>query len=200
MSFAYDGAGRLTQATRVASPLVSIENNSVPIADAFPGSLESYEYSYDPAQNLLARSIIQAGIETAQDLPVDTSGRNRPGSIDSRPLTWDASGNLVEKDGRRFFYDFHNRLQKVTDAQGNVIAEYTYDAFNRRIRRSVGGDVIETVWNGWQPIEEYRNGQLLSRRTYGLGMDEILHIAKDLDGDGSLEKSLSRSTTAPAIS
>jgi len=46
---------------------------------------------------------------------------------------------------------------------------------------------IGCVWSGWQPIEEYKNGQLASRRTYGVGIDEIVKLETDLNGDGVVE-------------
>ncbi|MCP3995803.1 MAG: RHS repeat-associated core domain-containing protein [bacterium] len=49
------------------------------------------------------------------------------------------------------------------------------------------GKVREVIWDGWQSIEEYKDGQLTNRRTYGLGLDEIVWMDNDLDGDGTLE-------------
>jgi RHS repeat-associated protein len=45
----------------------------------------------------------------------------------------------------------------------------------------VGTETHAIVWNGWQPIEEYKNGQLTSRRTYGAGLDEIVQLETHLD-------------------
>jgi hypothetical protein len=45
----------------------------------------------------------------------------------------------------------------VSHANGDEVATYEYDTFNRRLKKTVGTDVVETAW---QPVEEYRNSQL----------------------------------------
>ena len=77
----------------------------------------------------------------------------------------------------------------MTDSVGTEIASYTYDAFNRRIAKTAGGLTEETAWAGWQPLERYEAGQLAERRTYGAGLDEVVRIESDLDGDGTLDQS-----------
>lgn len=100
-----------------------------------------------------------------------------------------SQGNLTEKGNLRFHWDYRNRLTRVTDSVGTEIASYTYDAFNRRIAKAAGGVTEETVWAGWQPLERYAAGQLAERRTYGAGLDEVVRIESDHDGDGVLERS-----------
>ena len=121
------------------------------------------------------------------ELPLDGSGRNRPGAIGGEPLTWDANGNLVQQGDRRFHYDYRNRLTRITGPGGAELARYGYDAFNRRVEKTVAGVSEETVWGGWQNLETYRSGQLESRRTFGVGLDEIVRQEVDLDGDGTVE-------------
>jgi len=68
------------------------------------------------------------------------------------------------------------------------VASYRYDAFNRRVEKRVGETREETVWSGWQSLETYRDGALASRRTYGLGLDEVVKLEQDRDGDGALDE------------
>ena len=145
-------------------------------------------FRLDEPDNLLARTEESALGTATVELPLDASGRNRPGSVDGVPLAWDASGNLVAKGDLTLHYDFRNRLTRVDGPSGELVS-YAYDALNRRVRRTEGGVVTETVWDGWQPIEEYENGQLVERRTYGVGLDELLWVERDADGNGSLEAS-----------
>jgi len=183
LKLAHDGAGRLIQAERTVNLPA---NNSAPAAG---GLAAGYGYTYDAAQNLLARSEARAGIETDTAMPLDGSGRNRPGQVDGINLAWDAQGNLTEKGNLRFHWDYRNRLTRVTDSVGTEIASYTYDAFNRRIAKTAGGVTEETAWAGWQPLERYEAGQLAERRTYGAGLDEVVRIESDLNGDGTLDQS-----------
>lgn len=158
-----------------------------PPAAAQPG--ESHRFEYDPAGNLLSRTTVEDGVTTRVDLPLDGSGRNRPASVAGIPLEWDGNGNLVRKGDLRFRYDYRNRLSAVTDLHGQVLVNYTYDAFNRRVRQAVAGEVHETVWQDWRPVETYVDGKLRTRRVYGRELDEIVRLERDGDGDGVLEQS-----------
>ncbi|HKI05513.1 MAG TPA: Ig-like domain-containing protein [Thermoanaerobaculia bacterium] len=183
----YDKAGRVTEAARSTAP-VATPNNTKPDPLAVAGLSNSFNFKYDAAQNLVERRTENDKIFATEPMPLDGSGRNRPASINGIQLEWDANGNLTRKGSFKFLYDYRNRLTRVTDLADNTFATYVYDAFNRRISKTVGGDVQVVVWDGWQAIEEYKGGQLASRRTFGAGLDEMVQVEKDLDGNGSLEQ------------
>jgi RHS repeat-associated protein len=149
---------------------------------------EEHHYTYDAAENLLSRTVVRGGVPTEQTLPLDGSGRNRPASVAGVPLEWDANGNLTRKGDLSFACDFRNRLTEVRDAQGTVLASYTYDAFNRRVEQRIGIDILQTAWSGQRPIETSVNGTLRTRRTYGAGLDQVVRIEHDADGEGVLEQ------------
>ncbi|MEM7586358.1 MAG: RHS repeat-associated core domain-containing protein, partial [Acidobacteriota bacterium] len=188
-AFAYDGAGRLTIAAEKPDPLAEIANNSAPQPSALANEPEAQRFTYDAAQNLVSKIEVTYGVAETTALPTDGSGRNRPGSVDGQGLVWDANGNLIEKGDLRFAYDFRNRLTRVTDSLDAEVARYTYDVFNRRIKVEEGAEVRESVWDGWRSIEDYEGGVLAGRRTYGLRLDEMVSMERDLDGDGTLEQS-----------
>ena len=183
--FAYDEAGRLARAAKSGAPLSAAADNSV-LKPADLSQPDAFAYTYDAAQNLLAKTDAPSGVPVTTALPLDASGRNRPGSVNGVPLQWDKNGNLIQKGNLSFHYDFRNRLVQVTGASDNhaEIAHYDYDAFNRRITTTVGGDSRTTIWQGWRPIEEYAGATLKQRRTYGSGLDEIVYLESDLDGSG----------------
>ncbi len=91
--------------------------------------------------------------------------------------TWDANGNLTSKGDLHFEYDYRNRLTRVT-RNGHEVAAYGYDAFNRRVEKSVDGAVQQTTWSGWQALEKSENGQTTERRVYGNGLDELVQLEK----------------------
>lgn len=184
---AYDKAGRVTEAARSTAP-VATPNNTTADPLAVAGLSNSFNFKYDAAQNLVERRTEKDKIFEAEPMPLDGSGRNRPASINGIQLEWDANGNLTRKGNFKFLYDYRNRLTRVTDLADNTFATYVYDAFNRRTSKTVGGDVRTVVWDGWQAVEEYKGGQLASRRTFGAGLDEIVRMENDLDGDGNLEQ------------
>jgi RHS repeat-associated protein len=185
----YDEAGRVERMARMTRPEETVPNNTSPEASALAAVPDRFDYAYDPVQNLLKQDEDDDGVAKKEvPLPPDASGRNRPASISGMSLGWDGNGNLMSKGDRHFKYDFRNRLTQVTDLAGNVLVAYTYDAFNRRIRTEVGGEVDEVVWAGDNEIEDYVDGQLTRRRTFGLGLDEVALFEADLDGDGTLEQ------------
>jgi YD repeat-containing protein len=184
LRYEYDGAGRVSSAVRVNDPLAA--EGQPGVQRAFASLPRRFDFQYDAAQNLLSRTATEQCQEERVDLPADSSGRNRPASVGGVPLEYDTSGNLVRKGDLHFYYDYLDRLARVTGPAGEV-ARYKYDSFNRRVEKIAGGHTVTTVWSGWRPIEEYRDGQLSSRRTYGLGLDEIALLELDRDGDGILE-------------
>ncbi|HKI00989.1 MAG TPA: Ig-like domain-containing protein [Thermoanaerobaculia bacterium] len=184
--FGYDGAGRLTQAGKALNP--ALANNSVAPPQDFANLPDAFGYTYDKAQNLLVRTEKDDGVAKAVALPLDGSGRNRPASVGPVALEWDSNGNMIRKGDLRFQYDYRNRLARVSRANGEEVATYQYDAFNRRIAKVVAGETRETTWRGWQPVEERRNGDLDQRRVYGLGLDEMVQLQVDLNGDGQADQ------------
>ena len=184
--FSYDEAGQLEMTGAMVAPTSQIPNNSTFSATA-PGSLLSLQiYEYDAARNLRSRLFVAPGVIALYDTPPDASGRNRPALAGGEALAYDANGNLTHKGDMAFEYDFRNRLTRVSRS-GEEVAAYTYDAFDRRIEKQLGSDTETTVWSGWRPVETYRNGVIEGRQVYGLGLDEIAELQRDLDGDGNLE-------------
>ncbi|MDY7093844.1 MAG: Ig-like domain-containing protein [Acidobacteriota bacterium] len=183
----YDPAGRLAQVLQRADAVATVSNNTAELLPATVGEEFSFDFGYDPAQNLTLRQRTQSAA-TVTELPPDSSGRNRPASANGKVLEWDANGNLVRKGDFRFAYDFRNRLTEVRDLASTTLATYSYDTFNRRVGKTFpGGPSETTAWSVWQSVEEQRNGQLYQRRIFGRNLDEIVALETDLDGDGSLE-------------
>ena len=181
--FTYDGAGRLktlSQVPEVAEALGQATKTSIAPDETF---------AYNAAQAMVSRTKAVEGVAEPIATPPDTSGRNRPASGGTTALTWNLNGNLVRRGNREFVHDWRNRIREVRDADtGATLAEYEYDAFNRRIGKTVGSDTVETVYQGWQEAEQYKNGQLAERRIFGQGLEEMVRVEKDLDGNGSLEQ------------
>ncbi|MGB5879171.1 MAG: RHS repeat-associated core domain-containing protein, partial [Thermoanaerobaculia bacterium] len=187
---AHDSARRLTHAAGLSDRAALPGNNSTPSSAELADNPEVTNFRYDAAENLLAATQTEDEVPEDRALPLDGSGRNRPGAVGEIPLTYDANGNLVTKGEMRFHFDFRNRLTRVTTGEGEAeeeIAAYAYDAFNRRVRKVVGETTEETVWSGWRALEQYENNELHSRRTYGRGLDEVVVLEQDLDGNGLVE-------------
>ncbi|AXI60638.1 type IV secretion protein Rhs [Pseudomonas kribbensis] len=107
-------------------------------------------FAHDPAGNLLL-----------QDRPGPTSIKgNRLLMQGDRHYDYDAFGNLIrERRGRAqqlvtaYRYDSQHRLIGLTRPDGTS-ATYQYDAFGRRIRKTVDGQTTEFFWQGDHLIAE----------------------------------------------
>ncbi len=183
--FAYDGAKRLIESARVPPALAQRPGNTPPDVALLASLPERTSYQHDNAMNLIRSTTTQRGIEQITDLPPDN--RNRPSAVGGVALEWDAAGNMKRKGDMQMYYDFKSRLTRVARA-GVEVAKYHYDAFNRRVKVETPTHTEDSVWDGWQSLETYRDGALASRRVYGNGIDEILQQEADLDGDGTVEQ------------
>ncbi|WP_434604520.1 RHS repeat protein [Pseudomonas sp. Z4-7] len=107
-------------------------------------------FSHDPAGNLLLH-----------DRPGPTRLKgNRLLMEGDRHYDYDAYGNLVrERRGKaqclvtEYRYDSQHRLIGLTTPDGNETS-YRYDAFGRRIEKTVDGQTTEFIWQGDQLIAE----------------------------------------------
>ncbi len=115
----------------------------------------------------------------------------------STPLFSDNNGNLMEDGQLVFEWDYANRLRRVSrKADGLTLAEYSYDARNRRVRKVVvsagpAGETTDFGYDGWHAIEERNDGDLTEQQfVYGGRIDEVLAMNRDHDADGD--------TTGPA--
>ncbi|MCX4216872.1 RHS repeat protein [Pseudomonas sp. MCal1] len=107
-------------------------------------------FAHDPAGNLLM-----------QDRPGPTQIKgNRLLMQGDRHYDYDAFGNLIrERRGRaqqlvtEYRYDSQHRLIGLTRPDGTS-ATYQYDAFGRRIRKTVDGQTTEFFWQGDHLIAE----------------------------------------------
>ena len=96
---------------------------------------------------------------------------NQYTQVNTNTLNYDANGNLTNHNGFTLSYDYENRLTGATD--GTTTATYAYDAFGRRISKTVGGVTTNFLHDGDQIIAEYDGGGALQKKyVYGSGIDE----------------------------
>ena len=82
--------------------------------------------------------------------------------LESRPgvnYQYDANGNRISQDDNgvitQYDYDVLNRLIKVEDGSGTVLAEYGYDPFDRRLWKEVNGIRTYFIYAAEGLIGEY---------------------------------------------
>ncbi|MHC8349864.1 RHS repeat-associated core domain-containing protein [Pseudomonas sp. RT4P38] len=175
--YAYDDQGRLKAhaVSQQQQPLYrrdyaySANGNLDSIADTRHGQRR---YDYDPLNRLIrvrhsrdqqpeSFAHDPAGNLVMQDCPGPTTAKgNRLLIQGDRHYDYDAFGNLIrERRGTaqklvtEYRYDCQHRLISATLPNGNQ-ATYRYDAFGRRIAKTVDGNTTEFFWQGDNLVAE----------------------------------------------
>ncbi len=89
-----------------------------------------------------------------------------------------SSGNLADDGTYLYFYDALNRLIQVKRrSDGSGVADYWYDALNRRAGKFFPDSGLETdfVYSGWRCITDF-NGAEPTEYVWGIYLDELLQI------------------------
>ena len=138
-------------------------------------------FAHDPAGNLLGQT----------DMPVANLANvkgNRLLMQGDRHYDYDAYGNLIrERRGANqklvteYRYDCQHRLIGVS-LPGGSTASYRYDAFGRRIEKTVQGQTTEFLWQGERLLAESADSRY---RTYIYEPGSFRPLAM-LDGEGPL--------------
>ncbi len=159
-TFTYDNAYRLTGYKRgpSGSPLVT---NS---------------YTYDAVGNRVSTNLNGAISNYATNNLNQITGISGAQNVN---FTYDIRGNL-SFDGFFFKkYDAENRLVTDSSSPTNVI-HYAYDAFNRRVKTVVNGDLHTYTYSGTQAIEERNQAdQLISSTVF---MNFLAPVSIDKNG------------------
>lgn len=99
---------------------------------------------------------------------------------------YDASGNRTLDATRQYVYDGLERLVHVQDSAGTPLESYTYDAFDRRVTRTVHlptPTMTRFVYDGPQVVEEHTDGAVV--RNY-YSPDAVDRIVARENADGTL--------------
>ena len=188
LSYTYDPMNR-TRSVKGQSPGDQIifehlyeYDNEKNITRLISGSVEN-TFGYDDAYRLTSVTRSQSGTESFE---YDSAGnRLRQGSIpgswnyngndqltgyDDAVFTYDDNGNTISvsrgTDTLNYMFDHNNRLVRVEDGAGTVLASYYYDPFGKRLWKEVGGQRTYFVYADEGLVAEYNSaGQLI--KSYG---------------------------------
>jgi RHS repeat-associated protein len=107
-------------------------------------------------------------------------------------VLYDRNGNEIDDGTYTYTYDAFNRLRTVTQEAGNVlVATYEYDGQGRRIAKVVtnsGAQNGTTTYalDGVREIQENNGaGTLTQQYVYGIGINEVLVMDRNLTGGGT---------------
>jgi RHS repeat-associated protein len=99
---------------------------------------------------------------------------NRMLTHNGESLEYDLNGNLIQKGDVIFAWDARNRLVGVMGP--GVEATFKYDAFNRRIEKTINGRTIRYLYDGWDVAQEIEGGMVTANYVRTLNIDE--HLAR----------------------
>ena len=114
-------------------------------------TLDDEAYTYDPMGNRLTSASTTG--------TWGYNANNELQGFDDTSFQYDDNGNTTQKlkgtDETNYIYDVEDRLVRVEDGSSNVIAEYYYDPFGRRLWKDVGGTRTYFAYSGEGLIGEY---------------------------------------------
>ena len=155
ITYAYDAASQLTGIT---------------YKKADGSTIGDLTYAYDAAGRRtamggsLARTTLPAAVASAT-----YDANNRLTHWGGIALGYDDNGNLISEGSTTYTWNARNQL--TATSQG--AASYAYDAAGRRRSRTVSGVSLQTLHDGWNPIQLKQSGSAVETRLYGTGLDEI---------------------------
>lgn len=196
VSYAYDDANHLTGITQGANTVgFTYDDAGRRAALTLPNGVIT-EYGYDDASQLTSLAYKRGGVSLG-DLfyEYDAVGRRTKAggsfarSLMPQPLasathddanrlvqrggathTYDAEGNLTSDGANVYTWDARNRLVGIG---GGVSATFRYDAFGRRVSKTVNGQTTSYLYDGANVVQEQSGGGAVANLLNG-GVDEVI--------------------------
>jgi RHS repeat-associated protein len=132
--------------------------------------MRNVAYQYDPVGNRQQVTDSGTGVSpvwyTANNL-------NQYTMVGGNNLSYDAKGNLQTVPGWTYQYDAQNRLLSVSSVSS--VVQFSYDARNRCVARTVNGGTTYLIYDDWSLIAERdATGTQLAKYIHGATIDELL--------------------------
>lgn len=125
-------------------------------------------YAYDATGRRIQMGGSLAAAALPQNMTATYDANNRISQFNGSTYTYDANGNLVNDSLRSYIWDATNRLMQIN---GSATAAFQYDAFNRRISKTVNGTQTGYMYDGVNPVQEQSAGSVTVNLLTG-GIDE----------------------------
>ena len=152
------------------------KNYSYDAASQFTGNtyklgsntLGNLTYSYDLAgrRTGVGGSYARTGVPQAAS-SASYNVNNQLTNWKGATLTYDANGNLTSDGTNSYTWNARNQLISIS---GGVTASFQYDAFGRRVSKTIGG-TTQFLYDGPNPVQEI-SGSSASANLFTGGVDE----------------------------
>jgi len=131
------------------------------------------------ATNFTGYAEVTVGTNNIPVVATDGSGNNRTNTYQvvvpsgaSRSFTYDFNGNLLDDGEREYEWDAENRMIKIT--QGGDVYEFAYDGMGRKISETVNSTLTRRwVWDGLEMAEERDASNVVTKRFFGQGEQHV---------------------------
>ena len=181
-SYTHDDVGnRTTMTTEDGTHTYSYDKIYELTAVNYPAgsSFSDQTFHYDSAWN--RTTTINGGTEEYL-----SNNLNQYTEVDGVTFDYDDNGNLTDDGTQTYYYDCENQLTKVVrNSDGEMLGEYTYDPFGKRIQKTTDDVTINYVYDqtSYQVIAEYEDEggsfELAREYIYGIGIDEPLIMVQN---------------------
>lgn len=132
-------------------------------------------YTYDPTGNRTAVTDTATGTTSYA-----VNNLNQYTSVGAASYAYDGDGNLTSGNGI-YLYDAQNRLMSAS--VGGNVDSFFYDSKNRVVQRTVNGVNTYLIYDGWDLIEERdASGNLSATYVHGVRQDELLSKTDSVNG------------------
>jgi RHS repeat-associated protein len=186
VSFVYDNDGRRTSLTLPNGVTMSY---SFDAASQLTGidyllgvtELGNLTYSYDLAgrRTLVGGTFARTGLPAALSTASYNAG-NQLMQFGPSILSYDANGNLTSDGAKSYTWNARNQLASIS---GAASASFQYDAFGRRVSKTVGAMATGYLYDGVNSVEELSGGAGSASMLTG-GVDEYFQRA---DSSGTFD-------------
>lgn len=155
--------------SRIAS--INYGTSSSGSCSSKPTNLGTLTYIYDSD----GRRTQIGGTLAAVNRPSAVSGNlfnadNGMTAFNGATLSYDANGNLRSDGTNTYTWDARNHLTAIS---GGAAASFVYDAFGRRISKTISGTTTQFLYDGVNSVHELNGtGGVVANLLTGLGIDE----------------------------
>lgn len=130
-------------------------------------------YTYDPS----GRRTTMSGSYARLNLPLAVTSalynvNNQLTKWGSTNITYDNNGNMLGDGTNTYTWNKRDQLQAVTKS-GQTLPSFTYDAFGRRLTKTLGTTVTTYRYDGGNTVQELTGSNVTANILTGLGVDEV---------------------------
>ena len=176
VGFGYDNADRRTTLTLPNSALLSYgyddasQLRTMTWSGVTTGDLA---YTYDAAghRKTMSGSFARLNLPAAVTTTI-YDANNRLTKWGNKTISYDNNGNMLGDLNNTYTWNARDQLTAVTKT-GQTLPSFTYDAFSRRLTRTLGTTTTTYRYDGANTVQEKQGASVTASILTGLGVDEV---------------------------